>query len=419
MFSGATTLPAPGYGLWDEVWRGVVRPGEVSWEDAVKRVRAAMARQEFQGRSDARAHFFARMLVIAVFAGAVGGTQALAQGQGGPMPPMPVEAVAVEGRPLQRTIEAVGSLRSGESVMIRPEVAGRIAVIAFEEGQPVEAGAVLVRLDDTAEQARLASARAQLALSQANHRRAQELAKRNNVSQAALEEAFSRMQVDQAAVAVAQAALDKTLIRAPFTGVVGLRQVSVGAYVQAGHDIVNLESLHPLKVDFKVPELFATKLKKGQTVNIRVDAVPGRTFEGTVTAVDPQVDVAGRAIVLRASVSNPERLLRPGMFARVTLVLETKPSAITVPEQALVPRGKQQMVVKVVDGKAEYVPVEIGQREAGRVEITKGVGAGDVVVTAGQLKLRPGQPVQVLPSKDPAEQGGEQGTPVAGSAAED
>jgi membrane fusion protein (multidrug efflux system) len=338
-----------------------------------------------------------RLVVAAALAMAAAGAPAWGQqGQG-----LPVEAVTVEAQPLQRTLQVVGSLTSGESVMIRPEVAGRIARLSFEEGQPVEAGAVLVRLDDSEERARLASAEAQLALSGANYKRSQTLAKRDNLSQAALDEAFARMKIDEAAVAVARTAVDKTQVRAPFAGSIGLRRVSPGAYVQAGADIVNLESLHPLKADFRVPELFSADLKRGQPVRLSVDAVPGRSFDGEVMAVDPQVDVAGRSMLLRARVPNPDGTLRPGMFARVTLVLEVNPSALLVPEQALVPRGQTQMVVKVVDGKATYIPVEVGHRADGMVEVTKGLAAGDTVVTAGQMKLRPDQPVTVLPATKP------------------
>lgn len=330
---------------------------------------------------------------------------ALAQaggGSGGP-PPMPVETAVVEAGPLVRTVQAVGSLRSGESVMIRPEVAGRVEDIAFQEGGSVEAGQVLVRLDAAAEEARVASAEAQLALTRANYARAQELARRNNVSQAALEEAASRMRVDQAALAVARTALAKTEIKAPFAGQLGLRQVSVGAYVGPGQDLVNLESLHPLKVDFRVPEVFAGDLRTGQAVEISVDALAGKIVKGTVTAIDPRVDVNGRSVMLRAEVPNEDRGLKPGMFARVRLVLEEKPDALMVPEQAIVPRGKAQLVIRIEDGKGIYVPVRLGQRVRGMVEIVEGLQPGDTVVTAGQLKVRPGQPVRALPAPDAAE----------------
>lgn len=333
----------------------------------------------------------------------LGASPAYAQGAGGGAPPpMPVEAATVEAGPLIRSVEAVGSLRSGESVMVRPEVAGRIAEIAFTEGGAVETGEVLVRLDAAAETARVASAQAHLALSRANYKRAQELSRRNNLSQAALDEAASQMQIDQAAVAVAQTALDKTVIKAPFSGALGLRQVSVGAYVAPGQDLVNLESLHPLKVDFRLPEVFAGDLRPGQPVDVSVDAFGGAPVRGAVAAIDPRVDVNGRSILLRAEVPNRDGTLKPGMFARVLLVLEEKPDALMVPEQALVPKGRQQMVVRIVDGAAAYTPVSIGQRRDGKVEIVEGLSDGDQVVTAGQIKLRPGQPVQVVPGQPPS-----------------
>lgn len=326
-------------------------------------------------------------------------TVAWAQEEGAKPAGLPVEAVTVESRPLVRAIRAVGSLRASESVIIRPETDGRIVAFDFTEGQPVAKGAELVRLDASMQKAELAAAEASLALSGANYRRAQELAKRSNVSEAAREEAYARMRIDQASVNLAQAGLAKTVISAPFDGIIGLRQVSVGAYITPGQDIVDLQNIDPIKVDFRVPEAMADQLSVGQPVSVDVDAMPGRSFDGKVFAIDPTVDVNGRSLLMRAELPNTDGLMRPGMFARVALVLENKPDALMVPEQALVPSGKAQMVVKVIDGAAQYLPVRIGQRKDGMVEIVEGLSVGDVVVTAGQLKLRPGAPVMVLPPK--------------------
>lgn len=331
---------------------------------------------------------------------------AVAQEQGKPQG-LPVEAVTVQPRPLDRTILAVGSLRADEAVMVRPEIDGRIAEIAFAEGERVEKGQVLLRLDDSTQKARLAKAEAALALSRSNYQRADQLAQRQNMSQASRDEAYSRLRVDEADLRAVAVELEKTVIKAPFSGVIGLRKVSVGAYVQPGQDVVDLVSLDPIKVDFRVPEVFAGQVTPGQTVDISIDAFPGRTFTGEVYALDPQVDVNGRSMMLRARVANRDGgaigPLRPGMFARITLLLDHRPAALMVPEQALVPRGRTQMVVKVIDGTAQYVPVQIGWRAEGQVEITGGLTAGDVVVTAGQIKLQPGAPVMVLPPpKQPA-----------------
>ncbi len=191
------------------------------------------------------------------------------------------------------------------------------------------------------------------------------------------------------------------MIKAPFAGVVGLRSVSLGDYVKEGQDLVNLESIDPLKVDFRVPEVYLKQVGVGQTLEIGLDALPGKTYEGKVFAINPLVDAGGRAIVIRAQVRNADTALRPGMFARVRLITKSERDTLVVPEQALVPQGEDQYVFKVADGKVTRVKVETGQRRDARVEVTKGVDAGDVVVTAGQLKLRDGMAVTIAPAATP------------------
>ncbi|MBK6803803.1 MAG: efflux RND transporter periplasmic adaptor subunit [Betaproteobacteria bacterium] len=301
-----------------------------------------------------------------------------------------VEAARVVRAALPQVITAVGSLRSDESVTLRPEVAGRIAMIGFAEGQRVQKGALLVRLDPTVNEAEVKQARANMTLAKSKYDRAVDLAKSNFISGQARDEAESNMKVADAALAVAEAKLAKTEIKAPFSGIIGLRQVSVGDYVKEGADLVNLEAVDPLKVDFRVPEIYLKQVRAGQALEIALDAIPGRTYAGRVFAINPLVDAAGRAIVIRAQVSNPDTSLRPGMFARVRLITEERRDALVVPEQALVPFGSEQFVFRVVDGKAQRARVEIGQRGDGKVEIRQGVGPEDVIVVAGQLKLRDG-----------------------------
>ncbi|HET9471152.1 MAG TPA: efflux RND transporter periplasmic adaptor subunit, partial [Usitatibacter sp.] len=292
-------------------------------------------------------------------------------------------------------ITAVGSLRSDESITLRPEVAGRIASIGFQEGQRVGKGVVLVRLDPAINDAEVQQARANLKLAQSKYDRAVDLAKRNFISGQAKDEAENNLRVAEAALALAQAKREKMEIRAPFSGIIGLRVVSAGDYVKEGADMVNLESIDPLKVDFRVPEIYLTQVQVGQSLTVGLDAVPGRTFEGKVSAVNPLVDAAGRAIVIRALVRNPEITLRPGMFARVSLITRDEKNALVIPEQAIVPQGEEQYVFRVVDGKAVRAKVEVGARRDAKVEILKGLAPTDTVVTAGQLKLRDGMRVAV------------------------
>lgn len=311
-----------------------------------------------------------------------------------PSAPM-VEAAKVVLQTLPQTITAVGSLRSDESVTVRPEVAGRVSSILFREGQHVAKGMTLIRLEPSINQAEVQQARANLKLAQGKYNRAVELSQQNFISGQAKDEAENNLRVAEAAVALADAHLAKTEIKAPFSGIIGLRVVSVGDYVKEGADVVNLESIDPLKVDFRVPEVNMRQVEVGQTLTVSLDAVPGRTFEGKVFALNPLVDAAGRSLVIRAIVRNPGTSLRPGMFARVRLITRDQKDTLVIPEQAVIPQGEEQFVFRVVDGKVQRVKVDIGQRRDAKVEVVKGLDANDVVVTAGQLKLRDGMPVTI------------------------
>jgi membrane fusion protein (multidrug efflux system) len=279
-------------------------------------------------------------------------------------------------------------------VIIRPELAGRIADIRFEEGERVTRGQPLIVLDDTIYRAELEEVRAALELSRANHERAIDLLKRGAGTTKARDEALAELRANEAALALAQARLDKSVIRAPFEGMIGLRKVSVGDFVAVGQDMVNLEQIDPLKADFRVGEVYLGAVRPGQRIVLGVDAFPGEQFAGEVYAIDPLIDESGRSIVLRARLPNPDARLRPGLFVRVMLVLNERTDAIQVPEQALVPQGQDQFVFRVVDGKAALTKITTGIRRDGMVEIVEGLGPEDEVVTAGQLKLRDGAPVK-------------------------
>jgi membrane fusion protein (multidrug efflux system) len=317
-----------------------------------------------------------------------------------------VEAVKVGTAAMPQTITAVGSLRSDESITVRPEVAGRISAILFNEGQRVGKGATLVKLDPSINQADVEQARANLKLAKSKFDRAVDLAKSNFISGQARDEAENNLRVAEAALQLAEAKLAKTEIKAPFSGVIGLRVVSIGDYVKEGADVVNLEAIDPLKVDFRVPEIYMKQVKVGQPLEIALDALPGKTHEGRVYAINPLVDATGRSIVIRALVKNADTTLRPGMFARVRLITKDQQDALVVPEQAIVPAGDEQHVFKVVDGKAQRTRIAVGQRRDGKVEIIAGLAAGDTVVSAGQLKLRDGTPVAIAGNGPGAVAGG-------------
>ena len=312
---------------------------------------------------------------------------------GGAAQAVMVEAITATTAPMPQSITAVGSLRSDESVTMRPEVAGRVSAIGFQEGRPVAKGTVLVKLDPAINEAEVLQAKANLTLAKAKYDRAVDLQKQGFISGQARDEAENSLKVMEASLALATAKLNKMEIRAPFSGLIGLRSVSVGDYVKEGQDMVNLESIDPLKVDFRVPEIYLKQVQLGQKLEVSLDAMPGRKYEGTVSAINPLVDAAGRAIVIRAQVRNADTMLRPGMFARVKLLTKDERDALVLPEQALVPQGEEQYVFRVVDGKAARTKVELGQRREGKVEVVRGVSPGETIVTAGQLKLRDGTPV--------------------------
>lgn len=317
--------------------------------------------------------------------------------------PAAERAVAVEAAPVEvdtvlEDIRAVGTLQPDESVVIAPEIAGRVDRIHFAEGDQVAQGDVLVELDATTLRAELTKARSDLSLAESNRERATTLAQRGTGTLRARDEAVAAHQVAEADVALAQARLEKATIRAPFAGVIGLRAVSTGAYVTPGTRIVELSKVDPIKVDFRVPELVLSSLRPGQPIRVTVDALPGRTFEGEVYVIDPIVDENGRAVRLRARIPNAERLLMPGLFARVRIVVERRENAVLVPESAVFAEGGRRLVYRVVDGRAAATEVELGHRRPGRVEVVSGLAAGDIVVTAGHQQVRDGARVDVVTS---------------------
>jgi membrane fusion protein, multidrug efflux system len=313
-----------------------------------------------------------------------------------------VEAAEVEVGQVVDAMTVTGTLRSDENANISAEIDGRVVGVHFTEGQPVEQGALLFTLDDAVYRAELATAEANLQLSQRNSERAVELLQRNAGTVRARDEAEAQLAIDHAEVDLARARLDKTRIAAPFAGVVGLREVSVGGYVTPGQDLVNLEDIDPIKVDFPVPERALSAVGVGQAIEVTVDAWPDRTFEGEVYAINPQINAQGRSIAIRATIDNHERLLRPGLFAAVRLITARRDEALLVPEQAIFAQTGKQYVYKVEEGVARLTEVTLGGRRVGQAEIISGLAAGDVVVIAGQMKLYDGTAVRVIEAGAPA-----------------
>lgn len=353
----------------------------------------------------------------------VAGTPARPAGgmAGGGMParggPPAVEVGTVEAMRVVDEAEAVGTVRSRQGVTLRPEVSGRIAALGFQDGQRVKRGQLMVQLDDTLARAQLQQAEAQAGIARTQLERNRELVAQGFVSQNAVDQSAAALEVARAQVALAQAQLARLKVLAPFDGLTGIRLVNVGDYVKDGADLVTLTDAVLVWVDYRLPERFSAQVKVGLPVTVLLDALPGRSFEGRIEATDAQVDADGRTLLVRARLDNREGLLKPGMFARTRTVFGVRERAIVVPEEALVPEGGRQFVIRVEDGPdgavASRLPAKLGMRMAGKVEILEGLNAGDRVITAGQARVGRGdrQPVRViqLGGDGPGKGGGKDG----------
>lgn len=453
-----------------------------------------------------------------------------------------VELVNVKKMLLRDDAEAVGTLRSRQNVMMRPEVAGRILALGFGDGARVNVGQVLVQLDDTLQRAEVQQSLAQLSIARANHKRNQDLVAQNFVAQRVLDESAASLQVSEAQVSLSCARLERMRIVAPFSGVVGIRNINVGDFVKDGADLINLEDIGMLYVDYRLPERYQAKLAPGQVVELKIDALPGRLFKAKVEAIDPLIEPNGRSIGMRAVLANgpgepivppggkkpdgsasasgpakpgapsvaasapaqpasknppaanpakvadgksskpsnnpnagngpvsgtfnlptPQSLgcppnqfdrarvapsgsnasgpLRPGMFARVSAVFAVKPEALVVPEEAIVPQGGKQFVIRAIPpsempaqpasatASAPEIPpgtlyvskrieVKLGIRRGGQVEVTEGLNEGEPVVVAGQQRLqKDGTPLRVVElGKPPAAAASAASAPATGGA---
>jgi membrane fusion protein (multidrug efflux system) len=328
-----------------------------------------------------------------------------------------VEVAKVQTQLLVDETQAVGSLRSRQGVMLRPEVAGRVKQIFFNDGQRVLKGQLLVQFDDQLQLAQVSQARAELSIAEANHKRNQELVGQNFISKRSLDESGAALEVARAKLSLADATLQRLKVLAPFDGIAGLKQINVGDYLKDGADMVNIEDLDAVLLDFRLPERFQAKIRAGQKAQLTVDALPGRPFTAIVQAVDPLIEANGRSVGVRGCIDNRQQALRPGMFARVNAVFGSRENALVIPEEAVIPQGGRSFVVKVVAGEkpdtliSERVAVRLGLRLPGKVEVLEGLAEGDTVVTAGHQRLqKDGTAVRVVDLSQP---GG--GKPAAGA----
>ncbi|MEK7456872.1 MAG: efflux RND transporter periplasmic adaptor subunit [Pseudomonadota bacterium] len=314
---------------------------------------------------------------------------------------VPVAAMVVQSRDIPAALEAVGSLRAVREVTLSPEIAGRVSAIHFEAGQPVGAGALLVQLFDGPERADHRAAQAKAAFAGIQVARSQELAPTGAEPRETLEQ--RRADRDQAAAAVQQidARLVQKQVRAPFAGILGIRQVNLGQYLNPGDAVATLTALDSLFVDFALPQQELSRLKPGATVIVTSDAWPGRRFTAKVNAIEPKISADTRNVSVQALLGNGDRALRPGMYVTAALELPVQQGALLVPATAIQTSAQGDSIIVIrgsnarVGGKAEIVPVQTGRRVGNDVVVTRGLRAGDVIVTEGQLRVQPGAEVKV------------------------
>jgi membrane fusion protein, multidrug efflux system len=343
-----------------------------------------------------------------------GGSQFQAQGQGRPQggppgtpngaagaqagnPPVSVVTAIATRRQINVGIEAIGTAGANESVNVSSKTSNIVTAIHFSDGQAVKAGQILVELDRAQASADLAAATADFVESQGQYNRSRDLVETQVVSKSQYEQLEGTMKANAGRVAAAQARLSDTYIRAPFSGHVGLRRVSLGTLISPGTVITTLDDVSSMKVDFAVPDLYVGELRPGQLVTARSNAYPGRMFEGKVVSIDSRIDPSTRSVIVRAVVPNRDAALKPGMFLTVDLSKERR-DALLVPEEALVPEQARQFVYVVEGDVVAKREVRLGRREPGSVEITDGIVAGDRVVIEGAIKLRDGAAVRELPA---------------------
>ena len=325
-------------------------------------------------------------------------------------PPASVSVAEAKTEVIPNLLTAVGDLAAGHQVNVTTDVSGRITDIMFTAGSTVKAGSPLVQLFDGPEQGDLASFKAQATVAQLSLDRAKQLAARQFGPQATVDQAQAAYDQASAGIAKIEAIISQKLVRAPFDGELGVRHVEVGQFLTAGTQIVSLTDLSELYANFTVTEKGSAQLKVGQTVRVLVDAYPGRSFEGKITAIEPQISTDTRNIRVQATIANLDHILKPGMFATTTVVLPDKPAVVTVPETAVdyTLYGDSVYLItekKEDDGKTSLTAVRTfvrtGNRVNGRAEILSGLKAGDRVVAVGQLKLQSGAAVAISTDEPP------------------
>ncbi len=357
-----------------------------------------------------------RLLLVVLFLGAVFGGifgwkfyqgEKMAAAQSGGPPPAAVAVSQVRQEHWQPYMSSVGSLAAVSGIEVTTEVAGQVSSIRFESGQSVQAGELLLQLDDRIDRARLKGLQAEQRVARLRFQRIARLLKDKSASQSDYDEARATLDQASAQVAAQEALIEKKEIRAPFSGKLGIRQVDLGEYLPPGAPIVPLEALDPIYADFSLPERELSRVEVGQTVEVRVQAFPGETFTGKISASNPGVDTGTRSLRLRATLGNPHERLRPGMFAEVRVLLPSREAVLTIPRTAVTynPYGDSVFLVLEQDGQliVQRRQVDTGPARGERVVVRTGLQMGDRVVSAGQVKLRNGQAIVIDTKPAPGE----------------
>ncbi|MGG1948144.1 efflux RND transporter periplasmic adaptor subunit [Trinickia sp. NRRL B-1857] len=335
--------------------------------------------------------------------------------------PIDVAAMTLKSGPVPVSIEAVGELRAVRQVSVANEIPGRIREIGFESGQRANAGVALIQLDDSTEQANLVAAKASAVFAQQQWQRANELSAVGATSKELLQQ--RRAERDQAAAQVQkiETRIRKMRVRAPFSGELGLRKVDLGQYLNAGDAIVTLTDLGTLYVNFDVPQRQLERLRVGQRVTVKADALDGSPQLATIDAIEPQVSNDTRNATVQATLNNKSGVLRPGMYVSVAVALPPEPDALLVPATAVMTSasGNAAAVIRGLSanrmGKAEIVPITTGRRIGDEIVVVDGLKSGDVVITEGQLRIRPGAAVHVVDAKPNDAGAKSSGTEATGS----
>lgn len=306
-----------------------------------------------------------------------------------------VNALKVKSEKLNNDLRLTGSLVANESVVLKAEVSARVEKINFIEGQNVTKGQLLVQLDDSEIQAEIAKLNFIKKLNEDNENRQKQLLEKEAISKEEYETALTTLNTTLADIKVKQVQQQKHQIRAPFDGIIGLRNVSQGSYISSADELVTLYSINPIKIDFSIPGKYSALVNPKDKIEFNVDSYENEAFYGEIYAVEPQVDPKTRSLQARAKSQNRENKLLPGQFAKIRLTLDTFNDAIMIPTEAVIPELNGKKVFIYVDGKVDSRSIETGIRTADRIQVTSGLNAGDIVLTSGILQLKQGMEVDL------------------------